>query len=270
MADKPASIRFNNPGAMYPGPVSRRFGSTGHEIIGGDHKIAVFPDAVSGAAAQFALLDSGGYSGMPLADAIKKWSGGNSSAAYAAEIARRAGVDPSARLTSEMLRNPEIAVPLARAMAGWEAGRGSPLTDEDWRAAHGRAFGATPGPTPAAAPPMAAPDDASAPWKPATPLTMDPAPFGMAGPPTAAPTAEVPSTVSAWAPTVSPEASSPFGLSAGDPKQMAALNSQMAAQAKEPDPMPQQLAMGGGRPVDLKRLMSVLQNRSRLGSGGMA
>ena len=62
---KPASIRYNNPGAQYPGPSARRFGSVGTEIIGGGHKIAVFDDPVKGAAAQFDLLNRG-YAGMTL------------------------------------------------------------------------------------------------------------------------------------------------------------------------------------------------------------
>lgn len=136
----PASIRFFNPGAQYPGPSAQKFGSTGTEIIGGGHKIAVFDDPVKGAAAQFDLLKRG-YAGMPLLDAIAKWSGGNSSAAYAAKVAEATGLAPNAVLTSDMLANPAVAVPLARTMASWEAGQPYPMSDEQWTAAHGMAFG---------------------------------------------------------------------------------------------------------------------------------
>jgi hypothetical protein len=139
MAD-PASIRYRNPGGMYPGPSATRFGSLGHEIIGGGHKIAVFPDAESGAAAQFDLL-SRNYAGLPLRDAIAKWSGGNASGAYADFIAKNTGLSPDTVLTREMLHDPRMAVPLVRSMAQWEAGRAYPLDDAGWNAAHSRAFG---------------------------------------------------------------------------------------------------------------------------------
>lgn len=42
-----ASIRYNNPGAMWPGPSSQRFGANGYETIGGGNKIAVFDDPVA-------------------------------------------------------------------------------------------------------------------------------------------------------------------------------------------------------------------------------
>jgi hypothetical protein len=125
---------------MYPGPSARRFGSTGHEVIGGGHKIAVFPDAESGAAAQFDLL-SRNYAGLPLRDAIAKWSGGNASGAYADFIAKNTGLSPDTVLTREILQDPRLAVPLVRSMAQWEAGRVYPLDDAGWNSAHSRAFG---------------------------------------------------------------------------------------------------------------------------------
>jgi hypothetical protein len=140
MAQPPASIRFNNPGAQYPGPSARKFGSIGTEVIGGGHKIAVFDDPVHGAAAQFDLLDRG-YAGMTLGQAIQKWSGGNSSPAYASHISKATGIPLESRLTPEMLRDPNVAVPFAKASADWEAGGKYPMTDEQWKAAHAMAFG---------------------------------------------------------------------------------------------------------------------------------
>lgn len=138
----PASIRNNNPGAMYPGPSATKFGSTAMHVIGGGHKIAEFPDAQSGAAAQFDLLDRN-YAGMPVSQAITKWSGGNSSPSYIASVSKDLGLDQNAVLTHDMLRNPKVAVPFARSMARVEAGRDYPLDDAGWNAAHARAFGST-------------------------------------------------------------------------------------------------------------------------------
>lgn len=136
----PASIRYNNPGAQYPGPSARRFGSIGTETIGGGHKIAVFPDAVSGAAAQFDLF-ANRYTGIPLRSAIRKWSGGNSPGTYLKVIERETGLKPNTVLTREHLQDPKIAIPLAKAMSVQEAGRPYPMPDAAWQAAHAKAFG---------------------------------------------------------------------------------------------------------------------------------
>lgn len=141
----PASVRYNNPGAQYPGQSARKFGSTGTEIIGGGHKIAVFDDPVKGAAAQFDLL-SRAYSGMSLQDAIHKWSGGNSSGAYAQQISRATGIPLTGVLTRELLSDPAKAIPLAKTAADWEAGGNYPMSGEQWSQAFQMAQG---GPLPA-------------------------------------------------------------------------------------------------------------------------
>jgi hypothetical protein len=138
----PASIRFNNPGAMYPGPSSRKFGAVETKIIGGGHKIAVFPDAVSGAAAQFDLL-SRNYTGKTLGSAIAKWSGGNSVGTYLKVIERETGITANTVLTKEMVADPRIAVPIAKAMAVQEAGRDYPMSDAQWMQAHQMFSGGT-------------------------------------------------------------------------------------------------------------------------------
>lgn len=141
MAQTPASIRFNNPGAQYPGQSARKFGTTGTEIIGGGHKIAVFDDPVKGAAAQFDLLNRG-YTNMTVADAIRKWSGGNFSQPYAQYLAKNVpGLTLDTVLTPDKLRDPAFAVPFAKASASWEAGRPYPMTDEQWTNAHRMSLG---------------------------------------------------------------------------------------------------------------------------------
>lgn len=170
----PASIRFWNPGAQYPGPIASRFGSTGAATIGGGHKIAVFDDPVKGAAAQFGLLGSEGYIGRPIGAAISKWSGGNSVDAYLGQL-KAAGIDPNAPLTQELLSSPQ-GITLARAMAQHEAGQPYPLSDEQWRAAQSMAFGES-GPTdPGYVPPdydPAAPSVANGNAAPATDGKLD-------------------------------------------------------------------------------------------------
>lgn len=163
MAD-PASIRYWNPGAMWPGPSATAFGATGFDVLrdGQGNKIARFPDAESGAAAQFDLLKRG-YTGMRLADAVKKWSGGNHWLPYTNHIAQNTGLPSDTVLTPELLNDPGKAIPLARSMAAWEAGRRDqagrllpyPMSDEQWGNAHKRYLG---GPTAAStASPASAP-----------------------------------------------------------------------------------------------------------------
>lgn len=135
----PASIRHNNPGASYPAGWMNKYGMQGHSIIGGGHKIAYFPSAIQGAAANFDLF-SRGYAGMKLGDAIHKWSGGNSSSAYTDHVTRATGLTAQAPVTAEHWRNPRFAIPMLRAMAGWEKGPGGKsfqLSDDEWAQAHG-------------------------------------------------------------------------------------------------------------------------------------
>lgn len=146
MAEKkrrvPAAIRYNNPGAMWPGPSSRKFGSNQWVRLTDRqrNKIAVFPDMVSGAAAHFDLLNRR-YTGKTLSSAIRTWSGNNSPKSYTDRVAKSLGISPSTVLTKDMLRDPKFAVPFAQSMAGVEAGRQYPMTPEQWRQAHGKAFG---------------------------------------------------------------------------------------------------------------------------------
>ncbi len=139
----PASIRYNNPGGQYPGPSARQFNTTGTETIGGGHKIAVFATPEEGAAAQFHLLNNS-YTGMPLGQAISKWSGGNAGPAYTDFVSKQTGISPDTVLTPEFLSSPQ-GIALAKAQAHWEAGRPSPLTDEQWTTAQKMAYGSSSG-----------------------------------------------------------------------------------------------------------------------------
>jgi hypothetical protein len=138
-----ASVRSNNPGAMWPNPIASRFGATSYQSLndgtGQGNKIAIFPDAESGAAAHFALLNEK-YTGMPLSAAITKWSGGNSSPQYTALVSKATGIAPGEVLTPQVLASPR-GIALTKAMARQEAGGEFPLSDEGWARAQSRAFG---------------------------------------------------------------------------------------------------------------------------------
>lgn len=137
----PASIRNKNPGAMYPGAASKRFGSTTFETLkskDGTHKIATFPSDVQGAAALFYLLASPAYADgkRTVRQAITKWCGGYYVSTYLSVLEKKSGVTADTILTRGMVCNPEIAIPLAQAMAWQEAGQAYPLDVAGWKQAH--------------------------------------------------------------------------------------------------------------------------------------
>ena len=146
----PASIRNKNPGAQEPGPSSKRFGSSSHEVLRWTYKgkpavnkIATFPTNEHGAAAMFDLL-SRKYTGKTIEKAIATWCGGYYAGAYAKALEANGGIKASDTLTADLMRNPEFAIPLCKAMARVEAGKDFPLSDAEWQEAHAMAFsGAT-------------------------------------------------------------------------------------------------------------------------------
>lgn len=142
-SNQPASIRSNNPGAMWPGPSSARFGATQYERLKDGNLIAHFDNPVNGAAAQFDLLGSGKYINRPIGDIIDEWSGHTGGkanvSAYASHVANSIGVSPYDRLTSGILQSPQ-GILFAKAMARMEAGQEYPLSDDDWRQAQNLAF----------------------------------------------------------------------------------------------------------------------------------
>lgn len=137
----PASIRNKNPGAQYPGAVSKRFGSTTFETLkskDGVHKIATFPTDTQGAAAMFYLLASPSYADgkRTVREIVTKWCGGFYVSTYLSVLEKKAGVTADTVLTRGMVCNPDIAIPLAQAMALQEAGQAYPLNVDGWRQAH--------------------------------------------------------------------------------------------------------------------------------------
>lgn len=154
----PASIRNRNPGSQEPGFASKRWGSESHETLkwvdkkGKAHTnlIATFPTHQHGGAALFTLLAEGKhYRGKPIAEAIATWCGGNSASEYIDHMEKSTGIKRTAILTEERLRDPDIAVPIAMAIARFEAGTSDlPLTEADWRAIHAMAFSGAAAPTP--------------------------------------------------------------------------------------------------------------------------
>jgi hypothetical protein len=135
-----ATFRFNNPGAMFPGSIAKRRGGVAG-MTGAGFPIARFPNPESGGAAMFDLLRKN-YSGLSLARAIDKWSGSHDADAYTKFISKETGLDPDTVLGPDVLENPQLAIPMARAMSKWESGsRQTPLNDEQWKTAYQTSVG---------------------------------------------------------------------------------------------------------------------------------
>lgn len=137
----PVAVRTNNPGNQWMGEVARRFGATTSENVSARDQPAIFPDKVLGAAAMFGLLNTSGYSGKTVEQAIYRWSNGTNPA-YPEFVEKTTGISRNTVITPEFLNSPQ-GIALAKAMARYEAGhqRGEyPLSDAEWMKAQRLAF----------------------------------------------------------------------------------------------------------------------------------
>lgn len=156
----PATIRNNNPGAIYPGPSASRFGGMSSEVLvseDGRHPIVRFPTPVHGAAAMIHNLYNAKeskkkyyYRNQTLQVAISNWCGKIRAQSYLSLIRQLTGLVPGFVLSEAFLRDPDQLIPLLKAMARHEAGENYPLEDMQWLEAHVMAFGTgkAPAPTP--------------------------------------------------------------------------------------------------------------------------
>lgn len=149
----PAAIRYKNPGAMWPGNVATKWGSTSYVTLNDAqrNKIAVFPTFVQGAAAQFDLWASKYTTGETLKQLIDRWSGHNSPVEYVKFLETRTGISVNTKVTKELLASP-AGWKLLQAQSAWESGRvtqGFPMTDAEWQQAQKMVFTGAAAPEPA-------------------------------------------------------------------------------------------------------------------------
>lgn len=253
MADVPASVRNLNPGAQWPGPVASKWGATGHEVLkdGQGNKIATFPTWEQGAAAHIDLLRSK-YAGLPLSDAIAKWSGGNNAAEYVARVSRETGLQPGAVISDELLRSPQ-GLALVQSMAGHEKGRnGEGIPADAWDKARAMVFDGAPMPAPGAAGGGMLAGDMSA------------------APAAAAPGGGLLSSMMAGDGASAQASAGLLGdIFSGKKEQAAQPQEKPQQPADDPEPdMSGMMKAGPRRPLDMARVASVLQARRKLGNGG--
>ena len=133
----PVTIRNKNPGAMWPGRASRKFGSGTAEKLSDGNKAATFPSMRHGAAAQFYLLaTSKHYRGKLLAEAIKTWSGGNHVNAYLSHIEKHTDLSRGDFIDDDLITDKRAFVSLAKAMASHETGYPYPMSQAEWGEAY--------------------------------------------------------------------------------------------------------------------------------------
>lgn len=132
----PATIRNNNPGAMYPNQSWQdKYNYVGMQIIGGGHQIAQFATPIDGAAAQMALLRDGKfYRDKSIKDAISAWSGGNNVDSYL-NVLKQDGIDVT-KAMNFYTGNKQGMVQLAQSMSRHETGSKFPLSNADWDKAY--------------------------------------------------------------------------------------------------------------------------------------
>jgi hypothetical protein len=150
----PAAIQFKNPGAMWPGAIATKWGSTKWQYLsdgtgqgggGKGNKIAIFDNWVDGICAQLDLWrTSPKYKGKRFDEAIAIWSGRNNVPAYIAHVlARVPGMTRGTIMDDDFWRSSRGLLFL-KVQAAHEAGKPIPAPDSDWIAAQTRAFSGVP------------------------------------------------------------------------------------------------------------------------------
>jgi hypothetical protein len=142
---EPASIRSKNPGAMWPGPVSKKWGATKSEGLndgtGQGNKIAYFPTFVAGICAQIDLWRGPRYRNKAFSAAIAVWSGGNHVESYIKFVLDRVPGMKRDTVISDSFLNSPMGVGFLKAQAWHEAGKRYPAPDADFVAAQKIVFG---------------------------------------------------------------------------------------------------------------------------------
>jgi hypothetical protein len=115
-----ASVRYNNPGAAYPRAKDVRFGLQGYGIIGGGHKIGLYPSRKLGLASNMSLFQDS-YTNRTLAGAVGRWRGRPGTPLPKLTF-RGKPISGNTRLTSEMTHDRDFMISLFQQFGRHEAG----------------------------------------------------------------------------------------------------------------------------------------------------
>lgn len=153
---EPAAIRHKNPGAMWPGPIATKWGSTkwvylndgtGQGGGGKGNKIATFDRWEDGICAQLDLWRSSPrYRNKPFAEAIDTWCGHNSTEAYIQHVLKRIPTMRRDTIMNDAFWRSPAGLAFLQVQAAHEAGKVIPAPAEAWVAAQKRVLGGTTAP----------------------------------------------------------------------------------------------------------------------------
>jgi hypothetical protein len=141
---EPAAIRHKNPGAMWPGAIATKWGSTSWSYLndgtgqggnGKGNKIATFPSWTTGIAAQLDLWrTSPKYRNQPFSKAIATWSGGNHVEAYIQHVLKRIPGMRRDTIMNDAFWASSDGLTFLKVQAAHEAGKTIPATHAEWLA----------------------------------------------------------------------------------------------------------------------------------------
>lgn len=127
---RPASVRYNNPGAAWPSQRDENYGIQSWGMLvdpttGQQNRIGRFPSMTHGAAANMDLL-SRNYVGKTMGQALSQWRGGNAGSGIMPP-----GMSPDTVITPEMTRNRDFMKNLFRAFSRHESGKPGTISEQE-------------------------------------------------------------------------------------------------------------------------------------------
>jgi|GEM_PF-1669779 len=148
----PVSIRCNNPGAINGAPWEKKYpGYVDTVETTPGNKTTIFEAPEYGVAVWWELLRRYAAAGATtVGDIINRYGGGQDYSAYVQFVTRKTGLGPRTKVP---LDDDDILLPFGKAMFHYEAGRPTPLKDE--QIAYGLKLGRAKGDEQAAGPPPA-------------------------------------------------------------------------------------------------------------------
>lgn len=126
----PASIKYNNPGAINAVAWVKAYpGYTGVQVIGGGNPIAIFATPEQGVALYWELLNRYRKAGAKTVDQIiTRYGGGQNYSAYTTFVVKQSGLKADYEI--KLKGDDENLLKFAKAMFRYEAGKNTPISDE--------------------------------------------------------------------------------------------------------------------------------------------
>ena len=133
---RPASVRYNNPGASWSRKRDELYGIEGYGIIGGGNRIGKFPTLTHGLASNMDLFStSSNYMGQTLEKATFTWRGNRPGNVPKFQMSNGTVVDGRTVITPQLAKNEEFMYNVFKSYAQHEAGLKGTVSDTQIREA---------------------------------------------------------------------------------------------------------------------------------------